>query len=104
MFISIIVRIYYLVLLFFFHGVVFGQFSESKLEELQSALDGVISPVTSSGITISAKVIHADYNKPLFEYKPEIKVIPASITKLITMACAFSKLGQSYNFETVVYT
>ncbi len=98
------IKYFLLIVLFLFQGVVFGQFSESKIQELQQRLDSIVSSVASSGITISSKVVHADYNKTLYEYKPEIKVIPASITKLITSACAYSKLGQSYNFETVIYT
>ena len=70
----------------------------------QQELDSIVSPLTAYGITVSAKVMHADYTKVLYEYQPEVKVIPAFITKLITSACAFSKLGQSYNFNTIVYT
>ena len=89
---------------FLFNGFVFGQFSQTKVEELQQRLDSIITPVIASGITISAKVVHADYNKTLFEYQPEIKMIPASITKLITSACAFSELGRSFDIPTMVYT
>ena len=99
-------RFKYILLLisFLFNGFVFGQFSQTKVEELQQRLDSIITPVIASGITISAKVVHADYNKTLFEYQPEIKMIPASITKLITSACAFSELGRSFDIPTMVYT
>jgi D-alanyl-D-alanine carboxypeptidase/D-alanyl-D-alanine-endopeptidase (penicillin-binding protein 4) len=93
-----------LLFLFLFQHPLFPQFSNSKVEELQGVLDSIIAPVRDAGITVSVKVIHADYNKVLYEYQPETKMIPASITKLITSACAFSKLGQSYNFPTVLYT
>jgi D-alanyl-D-alanine carboxypeptidase/D-alanyl-D-alanine-endopeptidase (penicillin-binding protein 4) len=93
-----------LLFLFIFQRPLFPQFSNSKVEELQGRLDSIISPARDAGITVSAKVIHADYNRVLFEYQPDTKMIPASITKLITAACAFSKLGQSYNFPTVLYT
>ena len=93
-----------LLFLFIFNSFVFGQFSSIKVEELQQRLDSIIAPVKDDGVNISVKVVHADYNKTLFEYKPEIQLIPASITKLITSACAFVKLGRSYNFATVVYT
>jgi D-alanyl-D-alanine carboxypeptidase/D-alanyl-D-alanine-endopeptidase (penicillin-binding protein 4) len=93
-----------LLFLFLFNGFVFGQFAPTKVEQLQQRLDSIITPVVISGITISAKVVHADYNKTLFEYEPEIKMIPASITKLITSACAFSRLGRSFDIKTMVYT
>jgi serine-type D-Ala-D-Ala carboxypeptidase/endopeptidase (penicillin-binding protein 4) len=93
-----------LLLLFIFNGYVFGQFSSTKIDLLQQRLDSIIAPVAASGITISAKVVHGDYNKTLFEYQPGIKMIPASITKLVTSACAFSKLGRGYGIPTIVYT
>jgi D-alanyl-D-alanine carboxypeptidase/D-alanyl-D-alanine-endopeptidase (penicillin-binding protein 4) len=99
-------KVHYIVILFIFilQSTAFGQFSSAKVELLQQELDSIIAPVKEAGITVSAKVVHADYYKTLFEYQPDTKVIPASITKLITSACAFSKLGQSYVFPTVVYT
>jgi D-alanyl-D-alanine carboxypeptidase/D-alanyl-D-alanine-endopeptidase (penicillin-binding protein 4) len=99
------IMLYYLVLiLFLFQRTLTAQFSSAKVEELQLRLDSIITPVSDAGVTVSAKVVHADYYKNLYEHKPEAAMIPASITKLITSACAFSKLGQSYNFLTVIYT
>lgn len=93
-----------ILLLFILNGFAYAQFSSTKVDELQQKLDSFIAPLKDEGITVSAKVIHADYNKTLYEYKPETPMIPASITKLITSACALVKLGQSYNFLTLVYT
>lgn len=95
---------YIIVLLFVLERIALGQFSSSKVEELQHRLDSIIAPVRDAGVTVSAKIIHADYNKTLFEHKPEVSVIPASIAKLITSACAFVKLGQSFNISTIIYT
>jgi serine-type D-Ala-D-Ala carboxypeptidase/endopeptidase (penicillin-binding protein 4) len=93
-----------LVLVLFTSFVFAQKFDESKLSELQASLDSVIKPVKGSGIKVSCKVVHADYNKTLYENDPEEPMIPASITKLITCACSYSKLGQSYNLSTIVYT
>lgn len=93
-----------LILTLFCRNVYSQQFSESHIRELQQNIDTVLQSVISNGITVSVKIMHADYNKILYELNPEIKVIPASITKIVTTACAFSKLGQSYNFKTVIYT
>jgi serine-type D-Ala-D-Ala carboxypeptidase/endopeptidase (penicillin-binding protein 4) len=97
-------KLLFLLLFFFFQRIASAQFPTERIQELEQQLDAITSPVSSSGITISAKVLHADFNKTLYEYQPEIKVIPASITKLVTTACAYTKLGQSYNFQTVIYT
>lgn len=92
-------------LLVLFTSLAFGQkFSESNITALQYALDSLIKPVKESGIKVSCKVVHADYNKTLYEFDPEEPMIPASITKLITCACSYSKLGQSYNIPTIIYT
>ena len=104
MFSTFKIKFHYLFLLFFLQRAAFSQISAERIQQLEHQLDTITSSVVSSGITLSAKVIHADFNKTLYEYKPEIKVIPASITKLITSACAYTKLGQSYNFQTVIYT
>ncbi|MFI5144443.1 MAG: D-alanyl-D-alanine carboxypeptidase/D-alanyl-D-alanine-endopeptidase [Ignavibacteria bacterium] len=96
--------LYFLALLLVLQKVSLTQFSDSRVADMRSQLDSIIAPVRDAGITVSAKVMHGDYGKVLYEYNPEIKMIPASITKLITSACAFNKLGQSYEFITVVYT
>jgi D-alanyl-D-alanine carboxypeptidase len=95
----------YLVLLLLFTPFVLGQqFDESKIAELQQQLDVLITPISSSGVRISCKVVHADYNRALYEFHPEEEMIPASITKLLICACAYSKLGKGYDIPTVVYT
>lgn len=98
------VRNLVILFLFIFQHAIFGQFSASKVEALQQLLDSIIAPVKEANIIISTKVVHADKYKTLYEYQPETKVIPASITKLVTSACALSKLGQGYVFQTVIYT
>lgn len=81
-----------------------GKFSESSLDSLKSQLDAICLPLNNSGVKISVKVVHADYNRVLYELNPDEPMIPASITKLITSAAAFSKLGSNYNIETKVFT
>ena len=98
-------RIKILLLLFLFSSFVFGQqFSEEKITALQQSLDLIIVPVNDAGIKVSCMVMHADYNKVLYEYKPEALMIPASITKLVTCGCAYARLGQGFNISTIVYT
>jgi len=98
-------RLKLVLILVLFTSFIFGQkFNETRIKELQAALDSLIKPVKESGIKISCKVVHADYNQTLYELDPEEMMIPASITKLITCACSYSKLGQSYYLSTVVYT
>ncbi|MCX7877216.1 MAG: D-alanyl-D-alanine carboxypeptidase/D-alanyl-D-alanine-endopeptidase [Ignavibacteria bacterium] len=81
-----------------------GKFSQEKIDTLRRKLDEICQPIKAQGIKISAKVMHADYGKILYELDPEIPMIPASITKIIVSACAFYKLGVNYYVPTIVYT
>lgn len=88
-----------------FSGIAYSQnFNRERIDELKQNIDSALQTVISGGITVSVKIMHADYYKTLYELNPEIKVIPASITKIITTSCAFTKFGQSYNFKTIIYT
>lgn len=77
---------------------------QANIDELSAKLDSICLPLKSAGIKVSCKVMHADFSKVLYELDPEIPMIPASITKLITGAAAFSKLGANYTIPTKVYT
>lgn len=81
-----------------------GKFSQTSLDELKAKLDSICLPINNAGIKISVNVVHADYNKILYELNPDEPMIPASITKLITSAAAFSKLGSNYKIETKIFT
>lgn len=72
-----------------------------KTEELAANIDQIISDVNCS---VSLQIVSADKYDLLYEYNPELKMIPASITKLVTAAVAFEELGVSYDFKTVLYT
>jgi len=95
---------YVFTILLSIQGPVLAQIPESRIEGLARKLDSIVSPISLAGVTLSAKVLHAEYNKTLYEHNPEVLVIPASITKLITSACALSKLGPSFSFNTIIYT
>ncbi len=81
-----------------------GKFSQEKVDSLVSTLNSICQPLNNAGIKISCKVVHADFNKTLYELNPDEPMIPASITKLIIAAAAFSKLGSDYRIETKVFT
>lgn len=95
-----------LAVVFLFNAAIFaqGNFSQANIDALKTSLDAICLPLQSAGVKISCKVVHADYNKTLYELDPDLPMIPASITKLITSAAAFSKLGSNYNIQTKVFT
>jgi len=77
---------------------------QDKIDELRGKLDSICLPLKNAGIKVSCKVMHADFNKVLYELDPEIGMIPASITKVVVGVTAYAKLGANYSIPTVIYT
>ncbi|MEP7145493.1 MAG: D-alanyl-D-alanine carboxypeptidase/D-alanyl-D-alanine-endopeptidase [bacterium] len=75
--------------------------ARSNVEDLGLRIDSIVNSV---GCTISVQVASADKYDLLYEHNPRQKMIPASITKLITAATAIDILGINYDFKTIVYT
>ena len=65
------------------------------------ALNAIVS---STNCTVSIQVASADKYDLIYEMNPQVKMIPASITKLITASAAIDILGINYDFKTIVYT
>ncbi len=86
------------IFLFCFVGNIFAA---SKLEEFQSQIDAIVSGVNYS---ISVQIVSADKYDVLYSYNPQAKMIPASISKLVTAIAALEYLGAGYEFKTIVYT
>lgn len=76
-------------------------YAKSKIEELGASIDSVIDFVNCN---VSVQVASADKYDLLYEHNPHMKLIPASITKLVTAATAIDVLGVNYNFKTIVFT
>lgn len=74
---------------------------KDKLGIFQTRMDSIVATVNCG---VSVQVVSASKYDLLYAYKPEAKMIPASITKVITSATAFSLLGVNYEFKTIIYT
>jgi serine-type D-Ala-D-Ala carboxypeptidase/endopeptidase (penicillin-binding protein 4) len=74
---------------------------EKRVDELKERIDNIITTVDCD---ISVKVVSTTRNDILYQYKPEIKMIPASITKVVTSTTAIYVLGSGYQFKTGIYT
>lgn len=77
---------------------------QDKIDELRGKLDSICLPLKNAGIKVSCKVMHADFNKVMYELDPEIGMIPASITKIVVGVTAYAKLGANYQIPTIIYT
>ncbi|MBK8551188.1 MAG: D-alanyl-D-alanine carboxypeptidase/D-alanyl-D-alanine-endopeptidase [Ignavibacteria bacterium] len=75
--------------------------ANDKTEELA---EGINSIVNSVNCKVSIQITSADKYDLLYELNPQEKMIPASITKLITASTAIDVLGINYDFKTIVYT
>lgn len=85
-------------LLFFISSAVF---SKSKLEIFQAKIDSIVATVNYS---TSIQIVSADKYDVLYSYKPQTKMIPASISKLVTSVAGLAYLGPGYEFKTIIYT
>lgn len=74
---------------------------KDKLGIFQTKMDSIVATVNCG---VSVQIVSASKYDLLYAYKPEAKMIPASITKVITSATAFSLLGVNYEFKTIIYT
>jgi D-alanyl-D-alanine carboxypeptidase/D-alanyl-D-alanine-endopeptidase (penicillin-binding protein 4) len=68
---------------------------------LKQKIDSIVGTINC---TVSIQIVSASKYDLLYSYKPEIKMIPASITKVITSSTALMNLGAGYEFKTVIYT
>lgn len=85
-----------------FIGIInFSVYARDSKELLRSRIDSIIAGVKCN---LSILIMGAEKNDILYYFNPDAKMIPASITKLITTAVAFNNLGINYEFKTVFYT
>jgi serine-type D-Ala-D-Ala carboxypeptidase/endopeptidase (penicillin-binding protein 4) len=94
---------YFWILIFLFvSSLSFTKDKESEnLRIFQAKIDSIVATVNCS---VSIQIASASKYDLLYSYKPEAKMIPASITKVITATTAFYVLGTNYEFKTVIYT
>ncbi len=76
-------------------------FADGKTDELVLGIQSIVGSVNCS---VSVQVVSADKYDVLYDYNPQLKMIPASITKLVTASTAIHVLGINYDFKTVAYT
>lgn len=93
-------KLFFALILFLLNPVTFVN-GRTDIKILQNRIDSILTTVNCLS---SVQVASASNYDLLYEYKPSEKMIPASITKLITSAAALMKLGLSYEFKTVLYT
>lgn len=70
----------------------------------QSLKEQIDSTIGGLKCDVSVTVVSADKYDVLYSFNADAKMIPASITKLITSAAALMKLGKDYFFKTAILT
>jgi D-alanyl-D-alanine carboxypeptidase/D-alanyl-D-alanine-endopeptidase (penicillin-binding protein 4) len=100
---KLILRFYALLLIlsFIVNTGISSDIGKKRTEELKERIDNIL---TSVDCDVSVKVVSTSQNDILYQYKPDIKMIPASITKVVTSTTAIYVLGSGYQFKTGIYT
>lgn len=75
--------------------------NRDKISQLKDSIDAIVKTINCD---VSIQVASATKYDLLYEYQPEKRMIPASITKLVTSAIALHYLGTGYEFKTALYT
>ncbi len=89
-----------ILLLFILPSFIYAK-GRDGIPELQKNLDSLVRVI---GCDISVQVVSGTRYDLLYEYQPSKKMIPASITKVITSAIALEYLGAGYEFKTILFT
>ncbi|MDR2383796.1 MAG: D-alanyl-D-alanine carboxypeptidase/D-alanyl-D-alanine-endopeptidase [Prevotellaceae bacterium] len=75
----------------------------SAEKRLFDCVNTIINDKNLKGAFFGVKLVDCGTGKIIFEHNPELKMIPASIQKVITTGTGFSRLGDAYTFKTSVY-
>jgi serine-type D-Ala-D-Ala carboxypeptidase/endopeptidase (penicillin-binding protein 4) len=75
--------------------------TKDRISELKENIDNVVK---STNCEVAVQVASATKYDLLYEYQSGKKMIPASISKVVTSAIALQYLGAGYEFKTVLYT
>ncbi|MGR9050419.1 D-alanyl-D-alanine carboxypeptidase/D-alanyl-D-alanine endopeptidase [Halobacillus faecis] len=73
-------------------------------ESLQEKVERVLTDERLAGAIAGISIRHADTGAILFEKNADLRLIPASNTKLFTGAAALETLGPRYTFATELWT
>ena len=94
--------VFFLCIIYLSVFTTYGQlYARDKTEELAQSIDSILNYVNCK---VSIQVTSADRYDLLYEHNPREKMIPASITKLVTASTAIDVLGINYDFKTIAYT
>jgi D-alanyl-D-alanine carboxypeptidase/D-alanyl-D-alanine-endopeptidase (penicillin-binding protein 4) len=72
-------------------------------KRLHDYVTSIINDNNLKGAFFSIKLLDFETEQTIFEHNSSLKMIPASIQKVITTGIGFVNLGDSYTFKTSVY-
>ena len=73
----------------------------SNLESLKTNIEKVLS-TTGANVNVGIEVVSLKTNEVLYEKNSRNLFVPASLTKIFTVAAALDRLGPEFEFETKV--
>jgi len=72
-------------------------------KKVQDYVNLILQDNRFKGALFSLKLVNCETGKTVFEHKSEIKMVPASIQKVITTGIGIITLGKDYTFKTPIY-
>jgi len=78
-------------------------FSEYR-KHLSTRLNSCLKKTRFKQVKYGIKIVSLDGKYLLFQHQPDISLIPASVTKIITSAVCLKKFGADFQFETWLLT
>jgi len=83
-----------------FSAVCVGLFGrEGRIDHFQEKVTQILESVDPSA-QVAIKIVSLRTGEVLFEKNPHIRMVPASVAKLYTVAAGFDQLGPNFQFET----
>jgi D-alanyl-D-alanine carboxypeptidase/D-alanyl-D-alanine-endopeptidase (penicillin-binding protein 4) len=93
-------KLIFLLAFFALSNDVTSQISAEK--RLFDYVNTIVNDKNLKGAFFGIKLVDCSTGKTIFEHNPELKMIPASIQKVITTGTGFAGLGDNYTFKTSV--
>jgi D-alanyl-D-alanine carboxypeptidase/D-alanyl-D-alanine-endopeptidase (penicillin-binding protein 4) len=94
-------KLIFLAFFFCLSDTITAQVSAEK--RLKDYVNSFIRDKHLKGVFFSMKLVNSETGMTIFEYNPELKMVPASIQKVITTGIGFVNLGKDYTFKTSVF-
>ncbi len=79
-----------------------GAVDAPKASPIAEALDPLLEARLFSSASVGIQVVDVDSGEEVWSHQPDVALVPASVTKVLTAAVALRTLGSGFRFQTDV--